>query len=195
MLVQLDCHLALGGLDRPAEVLLTFLFRYCGHMRRHQSIDSSAQTRLSRSMVIECSEDDEDNCSPVSLVEMGGVYQIDSCAQLFQECWSRLYSSLCLNRGEKNVKQGGGSPKSSSERSVKRISYLGHIIDGLHLEGARVDCRRKAFSWTYHCDMRNGVSSGNRSGIKRQYATARGELSLLHQPSPPHKKQKKYNSG
>jgi hypothetical protein len=162
-------------------------------MRRHQNIDSSAQTRMSRSMVIECSEDDEDTRSPVSLVEMGGVHQIDSCAQLFQECWSRLYSSLCLNRGEKNGNQGGGSPKSSSERNVNRISYLGHIIDGLHLERARVECLRKASSWTNHCDMRNGVSSGNRSGDKRLYATARGELSLLHQPSPPRKMQKNYH--
>jgi hypothetical protein len=193
MSVQLDRHLALGGSDRPAEVLLTFLFRYCGNMRRHQNIDSSAQTRMSRSMVIECSEDDEDTRSPVSLVEMGGVHQIDSCAQLFQECWSRLYSSMCLNRGDKNVKHGGGSPKSSSERNVNRISYLGHIIDGLHLERARVDCLRKASSWTNHCDMRNGVSSGNRSGDKRLYATARGELSLLHQPSPPRKKQRNFH--
>lgn len=128
----------MGGSDRPSEVLLTFLFRYGGVVHGHDKIDSLSRTRLTQYMAIECKEG-FDGPEASSLVDMGGVYQIDNCVSLFEACWFRLYDSLLPNL------------QRNSTTSNNRRSYLMQIIDGSQLDKDRADCIKKASLWTEHC--------------------------------------------
>ena len=139
----------MGGSDRPAEVLLTFLFRYGGRIRGHHKMDLVARTRMSQSMVIECCHDTNGGSS--SLVDMGGVYQMDNCVQLFEECWNRIYESLCWNHQRTAERQQ--SPKNKDKC---RTSYLMQIIDVKKLENERFDCIQKAATWVQHSHLKGG---------------------------------------
>lgn len=113
----MERHVALGGSDRPSEILLAFFFRYSG-IRDVLDIDSGAATVLSQNVVLR---------SNGGSADLQPVFNIDHCTKLFNVCWERL-----LNWSVDNV---DGS------------SFLGNIIDAKTLRRDRDDCLRKAALW------------------------------------------------
>ena len=144
----------MGGDDRPSEVLLTFLFRYGGVVHGHEKIDSHSRTRLTQYMAIECNGGFE---GPVdsSLVDMGGVYQIDNCVSLFEACWFRLYDSLLPNLQRSGKNRHIRFRKQEQPTTTSFQSHLMHIIDSNRLYNDREDCINKAQFWTQHCKVKN----------------------------------------
>jgi hypothetical protein len=109
-------HLALGGSDNPAEILLMFLFRY-GGVQGYPGVDPHARTRLTQLMVIES----EDGGS----ADMGGVYQVENCVKVFEACFMRLRQRLNQNVNPDH-------------------SLLMHVINSSILERKRRECCLKA---------------------------------------------------
>jgi hypothetical protein len=103
---HLQEHLALGGLDRPAEVLVSFLFRY-GCVKGH-NVDERVRTRLSQDVALE----DKNGC----VADLSNVFLLTHCVDLFKNCWMRLWK-LARRSEDKEVDE----------------SLLTHLVDtGLH---------------------------------------------------------------
>jgi hypothetical protein len=113
---HIERHLALGGSDNPAEILLMFLFRY-GGVQGYPGVDPHARTRLTQLMVIES----EDGGS----ADMGGVYQAENCVRVFEACFMRLRQRLNQNINPDH-------------------SLLMHVINSAILERKRRECCLKA---------------------------------------------------
>ena len=140
--LQIERHLALGGSDNPAEILLMFLFRY-GQVQGYANIDSSARTSLSQLMVIES----EDGGS----ADMGGVYQVENCVKVFQACWQRLRTRM-------------------NQKTNPSHSLLMHIVDARKLEMKRRECNLKASLITKYTQEHltsSTISSRNQSREKK----------------------------
>jgi hypothetical protein len=108
---HIERHLEHGGLDRPGEVLLSFLFRY-GKVRRSyggDSVGDSFRTCLSVTSTIDCAGGSAD---------LSNVYLIAHCLKLFDASWYRLQDKL----------------KSSKE---KPSSLLDSLIDAARLRHDR----------------------------------------------------------
>ena len=94
---QLERHLALGGADRPGEVLVGFFVRYgnvkrglglVGSLKSHgeSTIDTKACcTHLQSSTVLRCDTGYEADLQPVFLLQ--------HCVELFNRCWSKIAQS------------------------------------------------------------------------------------------------------
>jgi hypothetical protein len=110
-------HIALGGADRPSEVLLTFFFRFRKWRgdRRHQYRRGSAETHLSSHSVIRC-----DGGS----AELMPVFNLENCCKLFDQSWTRLTNEL----------QSDNSP----------VSFLGQLVKANQLRSERNICQKKA---------------------------------------------------
>lgn len=82
---HLQRHLALGGSDRPGEVLLSFLYRYgcCGANRNDAT---THQTKLSQHRPVEA----RDGAS----ADLSNVYKLNDCVHLFRLCWERLWERV-----------------------------------------------------------------------------------------------------
>ena len=113
---HIERHLALGGSDSPAEILLMFLFRY-GGVQGYPGVDPHARTRLTQLMVIES----EDGGS----ADMGGVYQVENCVKVFEACFLRLRKRLSQNVNPDH-------------------SMLWYVINSTILERKRRECCLKA---------------------------------------------------
>ena len=114
---KIERHLALGGSDDPAEILLMFLFRY-GQVPGYSHVAASARTCLTQLMVIESGDGE-------ASADMGGVHQVENCIKVFQACFFRLRDKL-------------------SQRTNPDHSILTHIIDARKLELKRRQCCLKA---------------------------------------------------
>jgi hypothetical protein len=121
---HLQQHLALGGLDRPAEVLLSFLFRY-GCVKGH-NVDERVRTKLSQDVALE----DKNGCA----ADLSNVFLLDHCVDLFKNCWIRIWK---FARG-------------FEERAVE--SLLAHLVDPSRLHRERQQCLRTAE--TSACELR-----------------------------------------
>jgi hypothetical protein len=114
---HLQQHLAMGGLDRPAEVLVSFLFRY-GCVKGH-NVDDRVRTRLSQDVGIE----DMDGC----VADLSNVFLLGHCVDLFKNCWIRLWK-LARRYEDKAVEE----------------SLLAHLVDPSRLYRERQQCLRTA---------------------------------------------------
>lgn len=109
-------HIALGGADRPSEVLLAFFFRFrkwCGD--RHRYRRGSAETHLSPHSMIRC-----DGGS----AELKPVFNLQHCCKLFDQSWTRLTNEL------------------QSDNST--VSFLGHLVKANQLRSERNIFHKKA---------------------------------------------------
>jgi hypothetical protein len=114
---HLQEHLALGGLDRPAEVLVSFLFRY-GCVKGH-NVDDRVRTRLSQDVALE----DKNGC----VADLSNVFLLTHCVDLFKNCWMRLWK-LARRFEDKEVDE----------------SLLTHLVDPSRLHRERQQCLRTA---------------------------------------------------
>jgi hypothetical protein len=114
---HLQEHLALGGLDRPAEVLVSFLFRY-GCVKGH-NVDERVRTRLSQDVALE----DKNGC----VADLSNVFLLTHCVDLFKNCWMRLWK-LARRFEDKEVDE----------------SLLTHLVDPSRLHRERQQCLRTA---------------------------------------------------
>lgn len=77
-------YLALGGADRPGEVLLTFLYRYgCCDINRQ---DPSHQTKLHQHKTLEALDG--------ASADLSNVFKLADCLHLFRLCWDRLWERV-----------------------------------------------------------------------------------------------------
>lgn len=84
-------HLALGGSDRPGEVLLSFLYRYgCG---AGNDRNDHATTRLRQYVPLQA----HDGAS----ADLSNVYKLDECIHLFRLCWDRLWERVQKSKQSK----------------------------------------------------------------------------------------------
>lgn len=119
---QLEKHLELGGEDDPAEILITFLFRYGGIPGTSRSgVDAMFQSPLKGDTVVTTQGTGPEK----AMAEMGSVFQIDNCIRVFQACYFILRRKL---------------QKPSTDPSH---SILGYIIDSNSLREERQDCQKK----------------------------------------------------
>jgi len=114
---HLEHHLALGGDDKPAEVLYTFLFRYGAVQHSNPKISSSYRTLLSQESVIRT----EDGGS----VDLKPCFQIGNCITVFAACWRMLQNRLTKNCDGK-------------------FSILQFMIDAMKLEIGRSQSKKQA---------------------------------------------------
>jgi hypothetical protein len=86
----LEEHLALGGVDRPSEVLLTFFYRFrkFRDKRSNHNSKSSLETLLSQSKTIHCDKGSAD---------LQPVFKLIHCCDLFNQSWTRLMQALESN--------------------------------------------------------------------------------------------------
>jgi hypothetical protein len=113
---HIERHLAIGGSDNPAEILLMFLFRY-GGVQGHPSVDPHARTKLTQLMVIESEGG--------GIADMSGVFQVENCVKVFEACFQRLRQRLNQNVNPDH-------------------SLLMHVINSAILERKRRECCLKA---------------------------------------------------
>eukprot|EP00980_Cylindrotheca_fusiformis_P021649 scaffold8505_cov130-Cylindrotheca_fusiformis.AAC.15 len=78
---HIERHLALGGSDSPAEILLMFFYRY-GNISGTKGLPKTAETNLMRVHSVQCQDG--------GLVEMNHVFQIEHCVTVFKACWFRM---------------------------------------------------------------------------------------------------------
>jgi hypothetical protein len=114
---HLQEHLVLGGLDRPAEVLVSFLFRY-GCVKGH-NVDDRVRTRLSQDVALE----DKNGC----VADLSNVFLLTHCVDLFKNCWMRLWK-LARRFEDNEVDE----------------SLLTHLVDPSRLHRERQQCLRTA---------------------------------------------------
>lgn len=109
--------MALGGADRPSEVLLSFFFRFRKWRgeRRYQDRRGSPETHLSPHSVIHC-----DGGS----AELQPVFKLEHCCRLFDMSLTRLINELQL------------------EDST--VSFLGQLVKAQQLCSERNICQKKA---------------------------------------------------
>jgi hypothetical protein len=101
-------HLAMGGSDRPGEVLMSFLYRFGCRSRPSKPKDGAKQTVLDQQTTLQGIDG--------ACADLSNVFRLDECLDLFQACWERLKRS--------NTQQ-------------KRRSYLVDLICPSQLQIAR----------------------------------------------------------
>jgi len=86
---HIEKHLALGGSDRPGEVILSFLYRY-GGMNDNQRGCQKYCTKLSQHVPLQ----GPDGAS----ADLSNVFRLEECIQLFRQCWERLWEGVGSRR-------------------------------------------------------------------------------------------------
>lgn len=91
----MDKHISLGGKDTPAEVLISFFYRF-GDVSEYKikGVNNEAFTKLTQQTIL-FSNGGEADLSP--------VFKINECAKLFGLCFERLMERLVLRSEGKNV--------------------------------------------------------------------------------------------
>jgi hypothetical protein len=103
-------HIMLGGNDSPAEILLSFLFRFGSHPIQFKNVKRHAFTSLTNDSVLE---------SAGGRAECQQIFKLDKCKGLFSASFARLLGRLSVI--EKNP----------------QCSWLSCIIDSLKLRVLR----------------------------------------------------------
>lgn len=111
-------HLQLGGVDKPGDVLLSFLFRY-GRVKGH-NVTPRARTELDEARPLQYTSD--------SVADLSNVFLLDTCVQLFRRSWERLW----------NCVRGGGQRRYQS--------LLAHVVDAQRLHNERQECLRNSIT-------------------------------------------------
>jgi hypothetical protein len=111
----------LGGNDSAAEILVTFLFRYGNMNLKLNGSGTNLMTQLTQRTVIET----RGQGFAKGMADMGGVYQLDNCIQVFQACFFKLRDKL---------------QRASTDAAH---SILGYIIDSQWLRNERQKCQQK----------------------------------------------------
>jgi hypothetical protein len=120
---HIERHLANGGTDRPAEILVSLLVRYGLNGTDGYTI-GDATTNLeqikNRNDVLRCDG---------GLVELTPVFRLSDCVDMFRECYERLEDCCIMNAdpGEDNVS-----------------SFLGSIVDCFCLRETRETSDRRS---------------------------------------------------
>ena len=114
-------HMALGGEDRPGEVLLSFLFRY-GCVNGH-NVDDKARTRLEQHVRLQYTSD--------CFADLSNVRHLDHIVHLFRISFMRLwkYVNICIHQEKKR-----------SSNSSSRPGLLACLIHKDQLRAERVAC-------------------------------------------------------
>ena len=126
LIYQIEKHLSEGGLDRPSEVLLSFLYRYGDVKGFDRSVNRDKVTKISQQTVL-FSDGGEADLAP--------VYKIDQIVQLFGMCFLRLLRRV--------VESNTLDLNDSEECSDDRVSLLNSIINGSEIQYERKKCYLK----------------------------------------------------
>ena len=113
-------------MDRPSEVLLSFLYRYGNVKGFDRSVDRDKVTKISQQTVL-FSDGGEADLAP--------VYKVDKIVQLFGVCFLRLLKRVV----ESNLLE----PSESEECLDDRVSLLNSIINGSDIQYERKKCYSK----------------------------------------------------
>jgi len=114
---HLEKHLALGGIDRPMEVLLSFFYRFGDSSKQKVINDIRAFTTLNQRSLLFADGGEAD---------LSAVFKIDVCSKLFGLCFNRLIRKIELR--SKGV----------------HVSLLESIVDSAKLISKRKLCLNKS---------------------------------------------------
>jgi hypothetical protein len=130
-------HLALGGSDRPGEVLIAFFFRY-GNVKGHD-VDDQNRTMLSQHVALQ----EESGC----IADLSNVFQLEHCVSLFKNCWARLWKL---------------ANAFSAKKCGANDSLLASFVHGVRLREEREECLRKSAEAAAKLDKQSkaGVLNG-----------------------------------
>jgi hypothetical protein len=132
--LHIQQHLAMGGADRPGEVLLTFLFRY-GRVQGH-NVDDMARTKLHQKVPLQYSTD----CS----ADLSNVFLLDTIVQLFATSFSRLWKHVgILSQSSKTSSTEGRRPAARATMEC----LLMHLVDTDRLRLDRQECSNRTDKW------------------------------------------------
>lgn len=151
---HLQQHLALGGTDRPGEVLMAFLFRF-GHVYGH-NVDDQTRTKLTKNTALQycyrkgrdndnhdsCNSDGDDNGLVAAEADLSNVFMLEQCMHLFQKSWERLWARMRLGSSIKDGDSETGCAGANARN--KRESLLMDLIDTKRLHTERQECKRMA---------------------------------------------------
>lgn len=88
---HIDRHLKLGGSDRPAEIVLSFLHRYgcpkTNIIHRSDGRHLRHCTTLHQTVPLEGPNGGS--------ADLSNVYRLNECTSLFHKCYERLWSRVC----------------------------------------------------------------------------------------------------
>jgi len=128
----------LGGADDPAEILLTFFFRY-GNIpdASRKGMDERLRTMLTQNSMVQT----RGNGIDAGVADLGGVYQLDNCIRVFQICYFILRRKL---------------QKCSTDPSH---SVLGHVVDAKSLAKERQQIKSRVPTSPGQKNASNGLPS------------------------------------
>jgi len=113
---HIERHLALGGSDRPGEIVLSFLYRYgmSGSQREGSKLHC---TPLSKDVPLQGPNG--------ASADLSNVFQLDACIELFRLCWERLWGRVISAKqpGKNNASLLAEvicSPRLAQERRLAR---------------------------------------------------------------------------
>jgi hypothetical protein len=153
---HIEQHLALGGNDRPSEILISLLIRYGGgnsgggHHRNNRG--SNATTDLEKLKT----QDEVLRCDG-GTVELTPVFRLTDCVDMFHECYDRLLLSNTTSIDEAHM----------SARKIATVptSYLSRIIDCHRLKEARETSERRSRMSENSNNSRSQYSSSSSSTV------------------------------
>jgi hypothetical protein len=131
---HIEQHLSYGGLDKPGEVLLTFLFRYgCGDVNTHSHATIPNQVSVLRKDTVVTTtkipyRPTTFHYQPAS-ANLSNVRLLQDIVALFQLTWTALTQRI--------------HSSNSQNSSQPYISFLDNIIDSHHLQQYRQICLKQ----------------------------------------------------
>ena len=157
----MEKHKALGGLDRPADVLLSFLFRFGGLdddiSARYADLLGSQSRHSLRKMTTRLTMDTILFSAKGGEADLSGTYKIDQCVSVFGECFRRLLDVFL--RDDNNVRDGGIAA------GLLERSYLAYLINADRLKMKRRACLAKAGTSKGDEKNQNGAGQSSRLAV------------------------------
>ena len=154
---HMERHLALGGSDRPGEIVLSFLYRYGMSASRRGYRNQRHCTALSQHVPLEGPD--------AGSADLSNVFRLDECIELFRQCWERLWDKV-------------GSCSNASDSS-RQQSFLADLISADRLGRERKMAReqlRATVSRLHQQHRRLSASNDNNStssSLRQQQSRAR----------------------
>jgi hypothetical protein len=147
---HIEKHLALGGVDRPGEILLSFLYRYGSgwvQTKKQRRLDGSPDpetvTLLQQYVSVYSKGPSSSICTPprdddVSVADLSNVYRIDAIITLFRTSWERLVQQTQRIQTTTNTLASTNGTELS--KKSKCLSILDTVIDSSLLQKSRQSC-------------------------------------------------------
>lgn len=137
-------HLAMGGSDRPGEVLMSFLYRFGCRGGTLKPKDGAKRTLLDQQTTLQGIDG--------ACADLSNVFRLDECLDLFRACWERL-------------------KQSTSQQ--KRQSFLADLVCPAQLKLARDERIWRLQQCSVGVAVRNPFLGNNRDLIEHQTSRKR----------------------